>query len=115
ERLRRVAEMKEQEALAEKARALDAAESERQAKQNEAAQRQRAEAARQQAMDALRATTDEVVERLIGSKPELGPAERDFLEAALKRWQAFAAETGEGEQVRAIRAEGANRVAGLRQ
>jgi tetratricopeptide (TPR) repeat protein len=87
---------------------------ERQAQQNEAAQRQRAEAAQRQAMSALRATTDDVVERLIGSKPELGPAERAFLDATLKRWQAFAAAKGEGEQARAVGAEGALRVAALR-
>ncbi len=98
----------ERQAVTERDRATAAAEAERQAKQQ-------AEAARQQAMDALRATTDEVVERLIGAKPELGPAEREFLEAAVKRWQAFAAEAGESEQARAIRAEGANRVAALRE
>jgi serine/threonine protein kinase/tetratricopeptide (TPR) repeat protein len=71
-------------------------------------------ASQQQAMEALRATTDEVVEQLLGGKPVLGPAERAFLEKTLKRWQAFADAAGEGEQARAIRAEGVFRVAKLR-
>src|SRR5262249_56217974 len=80
----------------------------------EAAQQQ-AEAAQQQAMDALRAPTDEVVEKLLGAKPALGPTEREFLESTLKRWQTFAAQQGEGELARRIRAEGMFRVAKLRQ
>jgi len=71
-------------------------------------------ASQKQAIEALRATTDEVVEQLIGGKPVLGPAEKTFLETALKRWQAFADAAGEGEQARAVRAEGVSRVAYLR-
>jgi tetratricopeptide (TPR) repeat protein len=72
-------------------------------------------ASQKQAMEALRATTDDVMERLIGGKPVLGPAEKAFLETTLKRWQAFADTAGEGEQARAIRAEGVFRVAKLRE
>jgi tetratricopeptide (TPR) repeat protein len=93
ERLRGLAQEKEGEAEKEKAAAL---------------------ASQKQAMEALRATTDEVVEQLIGGKPALGPAEKAFLEQTLKRWQAFADAAGEGEQARAIRAEGVYRVAKLR-
>jgi serine/threonine protein kinase len=93
ERSRSIAEAKEREALDEKARAV---------------------ASQKQAMEALRATTDDVVEQLIGGKPVLGPAEKAFLEKTLKRWQAFADTAGEGEQARAIRAEGMYRVAKLR-
>jgi eukaryotic-like serine/threonine-protein kinase len=75
----------------------------------------KAEAAQRQALDALRATTDEVILKLIGSKPALGPAEKKFLEKALERWQTFALERGDGEIERAIRAEGLFRVAQLRQ
>jgi serine/threonine protein kinase/Tfp pilus assembly protein PilF len=107
ERLRQLAEAKESEAR-------ESAGAEEQAKRSEAAQRQKAEAARRQAMDALRATTDDVVERLIGEKPSLGPTEKAFLEATARRWQAFASEEGDGEQARAVRAEGAHRVAVLR-
>jgi len=94
ERLRQLAEEKEREALDEKAKA---------------------EASQQQAIEALRATTDDVIERLIGAKPTLGPAEKDFLEKTLKRWQTFAVEKGEGELAQAIRAEGVFHVAVLRQ
>jgi serine/threonine protein kinase/tetratricopeptide (TPR) repeat protein len=93
QRLQQVAEDREAEARAEKANA---------------------EAAQRQAMEALAATTDDVVEQLIGSKPALGPAERAFLERALERWQAFAAQRGEGGLARSLRAEGAHRVAFLR-
>jgi tetratricopeptide (TPR) repeat protein len=93
DRLRQLAEQREGEALDEKAKA---------------------EASQKQAMDALRATTDDVVEQLIGAKPMLGPAEKAFLENTLKRWQTFAMEQGQGEQARAIRAEGTYRVAELR-
>lgn len=72
-----------------------------------------AQAAQKQAMEALRATTDDVVEQLIGGKPFLGPAEKAFLEATLKRWQAFADAAGAGEPAQAIRAEGVFRVAKL--
>jgi serine/threonine protein kinase len=73
----------------------------------------RAEASQRQAMAALAATTDDVVGRLIGSKPALGPSERAFMKRALERWRAFAAEQGEGELARSIRGEGAFRVAYL--
>jgi tetratricopeptide (TPR) repeat protein len=87
-----------------------AQEKEREAEKEKAA----ALASQKQAMDSLRATTDDVVEQLIGGKPVLGPAEKAFLEATLKRWQAFADAAGEGEQTRAVRAEGVYRVANLR-
>jgi serine/threonine protein kinase/tetratricopeptide (TPR) repeat protein len=93
ERLRQVALRKEQDALDEKAKAL---------------------AAHRRAMEELRATTDHVVEQLIGAKPVLGPAEKAFLETALKRWQTFAAEQGDGELAQQARAEGMLRVAQLR-
>jgi serine/threonine protein kinase/Flp pilus assembly protein TadD len=73
----------------------------------------KAEEAQQQAMDALRGTTDEVVEKLIGAKPALGPLEKEFLESALKRWQTFAAQKGEGALARWVRAVGVFRVAYL--
>jgi serine/threonine protein kinase/tetratricopeptide (TPR) repeat protein len=93
ERLRGVAEERESEALDEKAKA---------------------EASQRQAMEALRATTDDVVQQLIGAKPQLSVVERQFLENTLKRWQAFAAKQGQGESAQAVRAEGTDRVALLR-
>jgi serine/threonine protein kinase/tetratricopeptide (TPR) repeat protein len=83
------------------------------ARDDEAMERHNAEAAQEQAMDALRATTDEVVEKLLGAKPALGPTEIEFLESTLKRWQTFAAQQGKSELARRARAEGARRVAYL--
>jgi tetratricopeptide (TPR) repeat protein len=87
---------------------------ERLAKENEINERKRAEAAQKQALTALQGTTDDVVEKLIGTKPVLGPLERAFLDKTLSRWQAFADEQGESEQARLVRAEGVYRVADLR-
>src|SRR5262249_15256960 len=84
------------------------------ARASEATQRQVAEKSQRQAMDALRATTNNVVQQLIGAKPRLSATEKVFLESVLARWQAFAAEKGDGELARAIRAEGFFRVAKLR-
>jgi tetratricopeptide (TPR) repeat protein len=114
ERLRRIAQENEQTAQKEKINAQASAVAERLAQQNEATERKKAEAAQRQAMEALRATTDDVVEQLIGAKPVLGPVEKDFLENTLKRWQTFAAEKGDGELARQVRAEGVTRVARLR-
>jgi hypothetical protein len=114
DRLRQQAEDNERQALEERTKALDSAEAERQAKENEAAERKKAVTWQQQAMEALRATTDDVVEQLIGAKPVLGPAEKAFLESTLKRWQTFAKVKGEGAPAQAIRAEGAFRVANVR-
>ncbi|QDU23839.1 serine/threonine-protein kinase [Urbifossiella limnaea] len=93
ERQRLVAEQRSQEAEAERAAAV---------------------LARNRAVAALRTSTDDVVEKLIGSKAALGAAERAYLDAALARWQEFAATEGNGEQARSIRAEGFVQVAKLR-
>jgi eukaryotic-like serine/threonine-protein kinase len=114
ERLRQIAEENEQTAQTEKTNALASAAAARLAQDNEAAQRKKAEAAQRQAMEALRATTDDVVGQLIGARPALSPSEKTFLEKTLKRWQTFAAEKGDGELARHIRAEGVARVAYLR-
>jgi serine/threonine protein kinase/tetratricopeptide (TPR) repeat protein len=95
-------------------KAKEAAEEERQAREREAEQRKAAVAAQQRAMEALRATTDDVIEHLLSARPMLGPTEKAFMEATLKRWQVFAAENGDSEEARAIRAEGLFRVARLR-
>jgi tetratricopeptide (TPR) repeat protein len=76
-------------------------------------QKERAVGFRDKALDALRATTGEDVEKLIAAKPELGPDERAYLEAILRRWQAFAAQEGDDEQSRALRGEGHAQVARL--
>jgi serine/threonine protein kinase len=61
---------------------------------------------RDKALDALRATTGADVEKLIGAKKELGADERNYLEAIVKRWQAFAAEGETDEHSRALRGAG---------
>jgi serine/threonine protein kinase/tetratricopeptide (TPR) repeat protein len=114
ERLRELAEANAKTALEEKAKAVAAADAERVAKQNEAAERKNAEVAQRRAMIALQATTDDVTEQLIGARAALGPLEKAFLEKTLERWQTFAAEKGDSEQARYIRAEGTFRVARLR-
>ncbi|HVJ82772.1 MAG TPA: serine/threonine-protein kinase, partial [Planctomycetia bacterium] len=74
------------------------------------AQTKKAEQAEADTLADYRASTDDAVEQLIGSKPSLGPQERAYLEKTLKRWQAFAARQGDDERSRAIRAEGHHRV-----
>ncbi len=89
-----------------------------QARANEAAQRHIADAEKKKAEQAeadtladYRASTDDAIEQLIGSKPDLGPQEKTYLEKTLKRWRAFAARQGDDERSQAIRAEGHHRVA----
>jgi tetratricopeptide (TPR) repeat protein len=77
-------------------------------------QTSRAEQAEAATLASYRASTDDAIEQLIGSKPVLGAQEKAYLEKTLKRWQAFAARKGEDERSRAIRAEGEFRVAYLR-
>jgi tetratricopeptide (TPR) repeat protein/tRNA A-37 threonylcarbamoyl transferase component Bud32 len=85
------------------------------AKQREAEQqKERAQNAEKETLEDYRASADDAIEQLIGSKPVLGPQEKSYLEKTLKRWQAFAARTGDDERSRAIRAEGELRVASLR-
>jgi eukaryotic-like serine/threonine-protein kinase len=88
-----------------------------QAREDEAAQRRVADAQKKKAEQAeaetltdYRASTDDAIEHLIGSKPDLGPQERAYLEKTLKRWQAFAARQGDDERSQAIRAEGHQRL-----
>jgi serine/threonine protein kinase/tetratricopeptide (TPR) repeat protein len=90
------------------------------ARADEAAQRRIADAEKKKAEQAeadtladYRASTDDAIEQLIGSKPDLGPQEKTYLEKTLKRWQAFAARQGDDERSQAIRAEGHSRVAML--
>jgi serine/threonine protein kinase len=80
------------------------------ARQTEAEQRRKAEQAEADTLADYRASTDDAIAQLIGSKPDLGPQERTYLENTLKRWQAFAARQGEDERSRAIRGEGHYRV-----
>jgi tetratricopeptide (TPR) repeat protein len=79
-----------------------------------AAEQGKAEKAEKETLEDYRASTDDAIEQLIGSKPVLGAQEKAYLEKTLKRWQAFAARTGNDERSRMIRAEGLHRVAYLR-
>lgn len=90
------------------------------AKDEEARQRVIAEEEKQRAidfqnkaLDALRATTGEDVEKLIGERIDLSENERAYLEAIAKRWQAFAVQEGTDQQARDISGEGHIRVANL--
>lgn len=80
------------------------------ARADEATQRRKAERAEAETLADYRASTDDAIEQLIGSKPELGPQERAYLEKTLKRWQTFANRQGNDERSRAIRGEGHARV-----
>ncbi len=73
-----------------------------------------AAAAQERTMNVLRAATGEDVAALIGSRTDLGPNERAYLEAIAGRWQEFARTTGDTPEARFIAAEGASRVAHLR-
>jgi len=75
--------------------------------------RVQAEDAEAETLASYRENTDDAIDQLIGSKPQLGPQERQYLERALKRWQAFAERQGDDERSRAIRAEGHFRMAYL--
>jgi serine/threonine protein kinase/tetratricopeptide (TPR) repeat protein len=77
------------------------------------AQKKRAEQAEADTLADFRASTDEAIEQLIGSKPELGPKEMTYLKKTLERWQAFAARQADDAAGQAIRAEGHFRVASL--
>ncbi|HEV3025846.1 MAG TPA: serine/threonine-protein kinase [Pirellulales bacterium] len=86
---------------AEKARAAEA-------KQRTIADaaKKRAEQAEAETLADYRASTDDAIEQLIGSKPELGPQEKTYLEKTLARWQTFTDRQGDDERSRAIGAEG---------
>jgi tetratricopeptide (TPR) repeat protein len=79
----------------------------------EAEQREKAERAELATLASYRASTDEAIEQLIGSKPTLGPQEKAYIERTLARWQEFANRKGDDERSLAVRAEGHSRVAHL--
>jgi eukaryotic-like serine/threonine-protein kinase len=82
-----------------------------QARDAEAAAKRKAEQAEAQTLEEFRASTDDAIEQLISSKPELGPQEKAYLEKTLKRWQVFADRQGDDERSMAVRAAGLFRVA----
>jgi serine/threonine-protein kinase len=76
-------------------------------------EKRRAQKAEADTLADYRASTDDAIEQLIGSRPTLGPQERTYLERTLKRWQEFAKRKGDDEHSVALRAEGHFRVASL--
>lgn len=87
------------------------AEGERNAKLEALKQKRIAEQAEAATMESYRASTDDAIEQLIGSKPILGTHERTYLEKALERWQGFADRQGDDERSRVIRGEAIFRLA----
>jgi len=76
--------------------------------------RKAAVAAQQLTMGVLRSATGEDVGKLIGSRKDLGPNERAYLEAIAGRWDQFSRAVGDTAEARLIAAEGATHVAYLR-
>src|SRR5262249_12655704 len=64
------------------------------------------EKAEEETLASYRASTDDAIEQLIGSKAELGPKEKAYLETTLKRWQNYAARHGDDDRSRILRGEG---------
>jgi len=102
-------EAKEQERLAGLR-----ADAETKERQRADAERDRAVRYRNRALAALRATTGEDVEKLLGSRTELTAREKAYLEAIAQRWAAFSQQAGEDVESRELRAEGLAQVAQLR-
>ncbi len=102
-----------QRKFAEQARreADERAEGERIAKLEAQRQQKLAEDAEDATLESYRASTDDAIEKLIGSKPVLGPHERTYLENALKRWREFADRKGDDPRSRSSRAEAHRRAA----
>ncbi len=97
-----------QRKLAEQARheADERTVSERAAKLEAQRQQRIAEAAEDATLDSYRESTNDVIEKLIGSKDSIGTAERSYLESAHRRWQTFADRQGSDERSRYVRALG---------
>jgi serine/threonine protein kinase/Tfp pilus assembly protein PilF len=68
----------------------------------------------QQTLEALRALTDEVLERHMARQTQLTEPDRVFLRQVLRHYEGFAATKGDGPENRAIRAEGFYRVGRIR-
>ena len=107
------AEASEGRAVADRDKALAAADAERAAKDAEAVQRREAEEANRRARKALGSFTDDLMTKLLGSRPVLTQVEKDVLRNAVRQWQVFAQAQGETPAARATRSEGLFRVAGL--
>lgn len=76
-------------------------------------ERRKAQDAERQTLEDYRASTDDAIEQLIGSKSEIGASERNYLERTLERWKVFANRQGDDAHSRAIQAEGHFRVGSI--
>jgi serine/threonine protein kinase/tetratricopeptide (TPR) repeat protein len=71
-------------------------------------------AAKKQTVEALDALTDDVVETLLASRPQLGDDEKAFLRKVLGFYEAFTRQLGETAEARALRAWGYLKVGSVR-
>jgi serine/threonine protein kinase/tetratricopeptide (TPR) repeat protein len=69
--------------------------------------------ARTQTRGALSTATEKLVGKVLGRRPQIGPAEKDLLRQLLAHYAEFAAELGETRESREVAAEGRWRMAGL--
>jgi serine/threonine-protein kinase len=84
--------------------------------QNEALalqERDAAETARKRTREALDEMSSQVIEDWLSRQAKLQPAQREFLQKALAQYQAFAAESGQTEEIRKSVADAHLRIAGL--
>jgi serine/threonine protein kinase/tetratricopeptide (TPR) repeat protein len=70
--------------------------------------------ARRQTWAALKAMTDDVIEKLLARQPQLGAAEKEFLRKVLTYYETFAKDQRETEEARSTAAWAQHRVAWLR-
>jgi len=107
------ARREQQVAILEKQRADLAAAREQQLRTEAEKNLLRATLAESEILTAYRTATDEAIEHLIGSKPQLGPEEKKYLEKTRELWKSIAERTGEDKQSRILKAEGMQRVGEL--
>lgn len=72
--------------------------------------KQKAEQAEEEAIEAYRASTDDAIQDLLGSKDSLSENEKAYLTKLSERWQAFADRQGNDDRALAISTEGLYRV-----
>lgn len=105
-RARSAAEESEIRALASERQALDALDLARSERDEKERQRKIAEQAEKEILESYRESTDDVIADLIGSKTDLGPQERAYLDKALLRWEQFANRQGDDARSQWYRSEG---------
>ena len=81
------------------------------ARRKEAEQRELAERANRQAYEALKAFTDDLMGKVLGSRTRLTDTEKAILDNARKQWEVFARSKGTSPEARVVRADGAMNLA----